>query len=316
MKSGMTGILIFLLSGILSVNSFGQESRNLSLEESIQIGLKNSELIHSSQMKVDYTRAKWSEVNTYRLPSLKLNASYTRLSEITPFVLTTPFGTFDLQPSIVNTYNIKLSLQQPIFTGFKLASSSNIAEYTYEAQKQEYTKDEQQLIYDIKNAYWGLFKVIKVKSVVDENIDLIKAHLSDVKNFYENGISTKNDVLKVQVQLAEAQLRQIDADNGVKLARSNLNNVIGIPLSTTTEVQTDVIMEDDNTPDLDQLVHEPWRTDLNLRQWIFVLKREKAELQWPNQDGIHRYILQAITTTPGRTRGYSLLKISLTVPGM
>ncbi len=87
MKSGLTGILIFLLTGILSVNLFGQESRNLTLEESIQIGLKNSELIHSSQMKVNYSRAKWSEVNTYRLPSLKLNASYTRLSEIEPFII-------------------------------------------------------------------------------------------------------------------------------------------------------------------------------------------------------------------------------------
>ncbi len=272
MKSGLTGILIFLLTGILSVNSFGQESRSLSLEESIQIGLKNSELIHSSQMKVNYAEARWSEVNTYRLPSLKLNASYTRLSEIEPFILTTPFGNFDIQPSIVNNYNIKLSLQQPIFTGFKLSSSSDIAEYSYEAQKQEYTKDEQLLIYDIKNAYWGLFKVTKVKNVVDENIGLIRAHLSDVKNFFENGISTKNDVLKVQVQLAEAQLRQIDADNGVKLAQSNLNNVIGLPLSTNVEVQTDVVMEDNITPDLDQLTQEAIENRPELKAMDFRLK--------------------------------------------
>ncbi len=272
MKSGLTGILIFLFSGIFSVNLFAQDSRNLTLEESIQIGLKNSELIHSSQMKVNYAEARWSEVNTYRLPSLKLNASYTRLSEIEPFILNTPFGNFDIQPSIVNNYNIKLSLQQPIFTGFRLSSSSNIAEYTYEAQKQEYTKDEQQLIYDIKKAYWGLFDVTKVKSVVDENIDLIKAHLSDVKNFYENGISTKNDVLKVQVQLAEAELRQIDADNGVKLATSNLNNVIGLPLSTNIEVQSDVTLEDENTPDLDQLIQEAIENRPELKSMDFRLK--------------------------------------------
>ncbi len=272
MKSGLTGIFIFLLTGILSVNSFGQETRRLSLEESIQIGLKNSELIHSSQMKVNYAEAKWSEVNTYRLPSLKLNAAYTRLSEIEPFILNTPFGNFDIQPSIVNNYNIKLSLQQPIFTGFKLSSGSNIAEYNYEAQKQEYTKDEKQLIYDIKNAYWSLFKVTKVKSVVDENIDLIKAHLSDVKNFFENGISTKNDVLKVQVQLAEAQLRQIDADNGVKLARSNLNNVIGLPLATDTEVQSDVVLDENNAQDLDQLIQEAIENRPELKAMDFRLK--------------------------------------------
>jgi outer membrane protein len=285
MKSGVIGIIIFLVTGVLFNSTFAQDSRKLTLEESIQIGLKNSELIHSSQMKVNYAKARLSEVNTYRLPSLKLNASYTRLSEIDPFVLNTPFGNFNISPSIVNNYNIKLSLQQPIFTGFKLASSSNIAEYNYEAQKQVYTKDEQKLILDIKTAYWNLFKVIKVKSVVDENIDLIKAHLSDVKNFYENGISTKNDVLKVQVQLAEAQLRQIDADNGVKLARSSLNNVIGLPLSTNIVVQSDVKTEDDTVPDLDQLIGEAMENRPELKEMDFRLKAGEsgvtlAESNW------------------------------------
>ena len=278
MKSGLAWILIIILTTVLSDNIFPQESRNLTLEESVQIGLKNSELIHSSRMKVEYAKARLSEVNTYRLPSLKLNASYTRLSEITPFILNTPFGNFDIQPSIVNNYNIKLSLQQPIFTGFKLSSTSDIAGYNYEAQKQEYTRDEQQLILNIKNAYWNLFKVIKVKSVVDENIDLIKAHLKDVKNFYENGISTKNDVLKVQVQLAEAQLRQIDADNGVKLARSNLNNVIGLPLSTDTQVQSDVTVEDDTVPDIDQLTEEAMENRAELKALDFQLQAGESSI--------------------------------------
>ncbi len=237
MRFRLIGIIMFLLTGVLSGKMFAQETRKLSLEESIQIGLENSELIHSSKMKVDYAEARWDEVKTNRLPSLKLNAAYTRLSEINPFVLNIPGGRIDISSSIVNNYIVRLSFQQPLFTGFKLAGNSNIAVYSYEAQKQEYTRDEQQLILDIKNAYWNLFKATKVKSVVDENVDLIKAHLTDVKNFFDNGLSTKNDVLKVQVQLAEAELRQIDANNGVQLARSNLNNIIGLPLSTDTEVR-------------------------------------------------------------------------------
>ncbi len=285
MKSGVIGIIIFFLAGVMVNRAYAQEARNLTLEESIRIGLENSELIHSSRMKVNYARARLNEVNTYRLPSLKLNASYTRLSEIEPFVLNTPLGVFNISPSIVNNYNIRLSLQQPIFTGFKLSSSSNIAEYSYEAQKEVYNKDEQQLILDIKDAYWNLFKVIKVKSVVDENVDLIKAHLKDVKNFFENGISTRNDVLKVQVQLAEAQLRQIDADNGVKLAKSSLNNVIGLPLSTNTEVQSDVSTDEDSIPELDQLIGQAVENRPELKEMDFRLKAGEsgvtlAESNW------------------------------------
>lgn len=272
MKSGILTMLILLFTGVLFTPAYAQELRKLSLDESIQIGLQNSELIHSSKMKVNYAEARLSEVNTYRLPSLKLNASYTRLSEVEPFILTTPFGVFDISPSIVNTYNVKLTLQQPVFTGFKLSSSSNIAEYNYEAQKQEYTKDEQQLVFNIKNAYWNLFKAVKVKAAVDENVSLIEAHLTDVKNFFDQGLSTKNDVLKVQVQLAEAQLRQIDAKNGVELAKSNLNNVIGLSLSTDVEVQSDVSINTDVVPDLDQLIEQSMENRPELKAMDFQLK--------------------------------------------
>lgn len=278
MRSGIIGVVIFLLTGIVSNTGYAQETRNLSLEESIQIGLENSELIHSSKMKVKYAKARLNEVNTHRLPSLSLNASITRLSDINPAVVNTPFGAITITPTILNNYNVRLSLQQPLFTGFKLLSSSNIAGYTYEAQKEAYTKEEQQLILDIKNAYWNLFKVIKVKSVVDENVDLIKAHLNDVKNFFENGIATKNDVLKVQVQLSDAQLRQIDADNAVKLARSNLNNVIGLPLSTNTEVQSEVSTGEDNVPDLDRLIKQAMEDRPELKEMDFRLKAGESNI--------------------------------------
>ena len=272
MRSELIGLFVFLLMVFVANPVNAQETKKLTVDESIKIGLENSELIHSSKMKVEYANAKWSEVNTYMLPSLTFNAAYTRLSEVDAFILNTPFGDFNISPSIVNTYNMKLSLQQPLFTGFKLSSSSNIAEYNYEAQKQEYTKDEQELILNIKNAYWNLFKVIKVKAAVDENVDLIKAHLNDVKNFFENGISTKNDVLKVQVQLAEAQLRQIDAKNGVELAKSNLNNLIGLPLSTDIDVQSDVTIDEDTVPELDQLTQQAVENRPELKAMDFRLK--------------------------------------------
>jgi outer membrane protein TolC len=130
-----------------------------------------------------------------------------------------------------------------------------------------------------------LFKAVKVKSVIDENIELVKAHLNDVKNFFENGIATKNDVLKVQVQLADAQLRQIDAKNGVELAKSSLNNIIGLPLLTDIEVQSDVSINDENTPELDQLKEEAMDNRPELKAIDFRLKAGEsgvtlAESNW------------------------------------
>jgi outer membrane protein TolC len=110
-----------------------------------------------------------------------------------------------------------------------------MADYNAQAQKQDYTKDEHDLIYNIKNAYWILYKSNRLKTVVDENVNQIKAHLEDVNNMFNQGLATKNDVLKVEVQLGDVQIKQIDANNNVRLSMISLDNVMGLPLSTQIE---------------------------------------------------------------------------------
>lgn len=271
---------------ILAGQGFGQEKKHLTLDESIQIGLKNSKTLHASKMRVLAASAKVSEVGTARLPSLSLSASYTRLSHVPPFSVNTPFGNFDISPAIFDNYNVKLSLQQPIFTGFKLSSSHKMADYASKAQKEEYSKDEQDLLYNIKNAYWGLFKANKFKEAIDENVQQVKAHLEDVKNFYKQGLATKNEVLKVEVQLSEAQLKQIDAKNSVKLAVINLDNIIGLPLSTDIDIQKDVDTQKEVTPDdLDVLVKKAMENRPELKAMNYKVDASKsgvtlAESNW------------------------------------
>ena len=44
--------------------------------------------------------------------------------------------------------------------------------------------------------------------------------------------------MKVQVQVSDAQLRQIDAENAVHLSMMSLNNIIGLPIATELDVQS------------------------------------------------------------------------------
>ncbi|MDR3666447.1 MAG: TolC family protein [Ignavibacteriaceae bacterium] len=227
---------IFILFGFFTITDLAQDLKKLSVDESVQIGLENSHSLHSSMEKVKNAQSRLSELKTNLLPSLKFSGMYTRLSPIEPFILDVPgLGSFNLASNIVNNYSAKLTLQQPLFTGFKLLSSVDMADYNTQAQKQNYTKDEHDLIFNIKNAYWTLYKANQLKTVVDENVTQIKAHLDDVNNMFNQGLSTKNDVLKVQVQLGDVQIKQIDANNNVRLGMINLDNVMGLSLSTQIE---------------------------------------------------------------------------------
>ena len=76
MKYRMFKLIAVIVFGImLPTKVFPQEMKRLTVDESIKIGLANSNVLHSSKMNLQYADAKWSEVNTFRLPSLSFSAS-------------------------------------------------------------------------------------------------------------------------------------------------------------------------------------------------------------------------------------------------
>ncbi len=242
--------IVFIVSYANVTN--GQQATPLTIEQAVSLGLENSKALHSSLMKVQYADAKEREANSLLLPILKAGGSYTRLSDVPPFQATIPKGAFgnvpslgllptedrnfSISPTVLNNYNFRLTLQQPLFTGFRLQSNSKLAEYTAKSTEQDYQKDKTELIYNIKSAYWTLFKAMEFEKVINENVVQVEAHLKDVQNFFKQGLVTKNEVLKVEVQLSNVKVLQIDARNNVLLTTINLNSLIGLPLETKIEL--------------------------------------------------------------------------------
>ena len=250
-------IPIMLLFILFNITINAQEKLSLTVEQAVEIGLQNSKLLHSSLMKVKGAEAKVREANAMRLPSLKLSAGYRRLSEVDPFSVSVPgMGTFNISSVILNNYSTQLTLFQPIFTGFRLLSNSELNEQLSNAVNEDYNKDKSELVFNIKNSYWGLFKATQFKKVMDETVDQIKAHVTDAKNLEKVGMMTKNDILKIEVQLSNTLYQQVDAENSVRLATVALCNTLGISLGTQIEILSSANMSSAQIDQLTNLVSD------------------------------------------------------------
>jgi outer membrane protein len=183
-------------------------------------------------MKVDEAKAKSSEVNAARLPSISLSGGYVRLSEITPFEVTLPGSSRSLAllPNIPNVYAGKLTVQQPLFTGLRLEKTASALHHDVLASKLDHETAARNLRFEITNAYWNLVKANDFRTIIDEDVKRQETHLQDAQNLFDQGIINRNDVLRVEVQHSNALLQQIGAHNGVELAKSYLESVIGAPL--------------------------------------------------------------------------------------
>jgi outer membrane protein len=263
-------VLLMLFSVLYS-----QEKKVLSVDDCVNIGLDKNKSIGISKSKIDLSKAKVKEVNTQLLPSLKLNASYTRLSAVDPFTI---MG-MTVSPSILNNYISKLTLSQPLFTGFRLGSNLEMMEYNSLATEKDYRKDKTQLIYDIKNAYWNFYKAIEVKRVVAQNIDQISIHLNDIENLFKHGLTTNNEVLKVKVQLSNAELNSIDADNNIQMAMMSLNNLLGLPINTVIEPKTIAEAKKTDIPDVDKLVKKALENRSEVKSMEYRIKSTESAIK-------------------------------------
>lgn len=251
-------VLSLLIMSVVVESVIAQQRLDLSLADALTLGFEKSKALHASLMKVRYADAKASEAGTILLPSVKFTGGYTKLSDIPAAQVLFPTSPvpITLSPSVTNNYTARVTVQQPLFTGFKLQRSVDIAEYAAQATAKEYDRDKSDLAYNIKNAYWSLAKALELQKVVDENVEQVKVHLKDVQNLQTQGMTTINEVLKVQVQLSDVQLRQIDVQSNVQVARIVLNNVIGLPLDTDMHLTTSIIHEHTAFNDLPTLIRQ------------------------------------------------------------
>lgn len=210
-------------------------TRQLSLEAALVLGMERSNVILASARKTDAAFAQAAEVRTSLLPSVKLEAGYRRLSDVDPFRVTVPFAAepITISPVVVDNYTMRLSVAQPLFTGFRLSSNLRAAELTAEAVDFERRADEANVALAIKTSYWLLFQTLEMQRYVTENVGRLENHVKDTERLMRSGLATKNDLLRIEVQLSAANLARIDADHDVQVARMNLNNAIGLPLDET-----------------------------------------------------------------------------------
>jgi outer membrane protein len=264
----------------ISHMSAQQNIQPFRLVDCIAQALGQNPSLQMSQAKVQAAEARSSETTTFLLPQLKLTGRAAKMSAVDPFGINiqTPLFSFSniIFPSITENYSMRLSLQQPLFTGFKLLKNREMAELNASAIREDLTKDQSDLILNVTIAYWNIFRAQKVEEVIRQSVEQMSEHLKDVTNLAKQGMATDADVMKVQVQFSDVKVKHIEARNAIRLASMALNSILGnsldlqfMPSDTPTVFQgTDVPVLHEDLQVLQRLAreHRPELKSMQLRR--------------------------------------------------
>jgi len=225
-----------------------EKPKALTLKEGVTLVLKASPQVASAAKGVE--GAVWSrrQVGSQFLPTFGLTYSVTRLEDAprsagTNLTITIP----GLLPGRITSpaqdvgsrdnWQSKITVTQPLFTGFALSTAYQMAEIGVDLAKVSQVKTRLDTIFQAKQSYLNIIVAEKATEVANQAVAQNEAHLNVARNFYEVGMVPKNQVLQAEAILAQTVLSQIKAENDVLLTKAGMNNLLRRNLEAGLEVE-------------------------------------------------------------------------------
>lgn len=232
--------LLFFVIALPSL-SFAQDVKVVSLKDAISLGLANSKSLALTKNKVAEAEAAYQQVLDQALPSASAAAIYNH-AEIPANVLQLGSGAPIRLPKRADAYVGTLSVQELIFAGGKLKYAKESAQFVKRIASLDVNKNEDDVTIAIIEAYLNLYKLDASKSVIAQNIKSLDTQLHQTQRFFDQGIVTKNEVLRIQLQKSNVELADLDLDKNRNIVNYNLDILLGLPEQTL--IQTAVLPVD------------------------------------------------------------------------
>jgi outer membrane protein TolC len=141
------------------------------------------------------------------------------------------------------TYQFTMNFALPLFTGGRLISGLNTAQYNLASTKENVRQSRQDTVFNVKQAFYGCLLAKKFAEVAGEAVALAEKHFQNVKNLYDAGMASKFDLLRSEVQMANLKPQLIRARNGVEAAELGLKTLVGLDLDSPVEVRGELTFQ-------------------------------------------------------------------------
>ncbi|MBB5623076.1 outer membrane protein TolC [Pedobacter cryoconitis] len=220
-----------LLPGML----YAQNVKKLTLQEAIQLGIENSKNLKLSQNKIEEAMAKLEVTKDNALPTAKASVLYNH-AEIPANQLVLDGGSPIFLPKRADAFVGTASVQQLVYGGGKMRYARESTKLLADVARLDADKNQEEVTYAVIDTYYSLYKVAQSKKVVAQNLASIASQLKQSQRFFEQGIVTKNDVLRFQLQQANITLTDLDIESNRKIINYNLDILLGLPEDTQIDI--------------------------------------------------------------------------------
>ena len=350
----MKKYLLIITTLFFGFSSYAQKTKMvLSLDEAIQIALKNSYNTKASKNNVLSAKETVWETTATGLPQISASINYQNFIKQPVSLL--PAAAFDNTASLVETVedyfdiqpnrdpaspegfipvvfgtqqniNASVTLTQLLFDGSYLVGLQASRAYL-KISEQANKKTELLTREAVVNAYGSVLVTEKSITILEGNLTVLEKNLQDAKKIYENGFNEQEDVEQLEITFGTLKNQLLNMQRMKVIAYQMLNLSIGVSINTSV-ILTDSLDSLAETNINLGLISEPFNMSNHIDLKIAENDRESKRLMMqlekskalPSLSAFVNYGKQAFSDTFTFFRGNqqwfdsSLMGVSLNVP--
>lgn len=241
------------------IQTFASDS--LSLDDCLAIALNNNPTVKVADMEVKRMDYSKKEVIGQFLPNIDFGATYSRtVAKQVMYMNMDGFGDFGgsggstggeegepapqaasragngIKVGLDNSYSLGFQASMPLIAP-QLWASLSVSDTQIQRNVEAANKSRQQLVNQIKSAYYGLLLAKDSKRVIRESYDMAALTHETYTKQHKLGAASDYDVLRTSVAMKNIEPQLTQADIALKRARLNLVILMGIDANFDLKVR-------------------------------------------------------------------------------
>lgn len=136
---------------------------------------------------------------------------------------------------------LQVGLTQPIYMGGKIRAYNQLAGLSEKLAESGREQELQNIIQETDEAYWQIVSLVNRQKLAVKFVETLQKFEHDIEVMYRTGVSTKADMLSVKVKLNQAEMALFRVEDGLSLARMNLNQICGLAVDSVYTLQEELL---------------------------------------------------------------------------
>jgi hydrophobe/amphiphile efflux-1 (HAE1) family protein len=208
------------------------EAGPITIDRALELAMTRNEGLKVSQEQFRQSQAAVAEARAAFLPQVNLNFLYTP-AQASP-ILRIPAGVFGpgeqtFRANFTRENTVRVDVAQPLYTGGRLENAYGAQAATQEASRLDVERAREALTLRVYETFYAALMNEQGIRVTDEGVQIAQRHLELAQARFEAGSAARLDVLRAEVELANARAKLIRAKSAAEVSYQALRTVLSLP---------------------------------------------------------------------------------------